>query len=104
PHYHDDQPILHSLPTRRSSDLNLSKHTRSYNLEGFAIVWTTALPLTGLNHLTSFLLGLNHDSCLFNAVGNRLFNVDVLAGIDSIDRKSTRLNSSHVKPSYAVFC
>src|SRR5436309_12268182 len=26
------------------------------------------------------------------------------AGITSVDRKSTRLNSSHVKISYAVFC
>src|SRR5690606_24212610 len=25
-------------------------------------------------------------------------------GIDTLDRKSTRLNSSHVKISYAVFC
>src|SRR5690349_23817222 len=27
-----------------------------------------------------------------------------LRGIDSVDRKSTRLNSSHVEISYAVFC
>src|SRR5690606_40835627 len=27
-----------------------------------------------------------------------------LSGYDEIDRKSTRLNSSHVKRSYAVFC
>src|SRR5690606_14321504 len=26
------------------------------------------------------------------------------AGLDTLDRKSTRLNSSHVKISYAVFC
>src|SRR5690606_40650260 len=29
---------------------------------------------------------------------------DVLAHIDAQDRKSTRLNSSHVKISYAAFC
>src|SRR5699024_12257345 len=29
---------------------------------------------------------------------------DVLALIDELDRKSTRLNSSHVSISYAVFC
>src|SRR3989442_6572275 len=28
----------------------------------------------------------------------------VLGGIDEEDRKSTRLNSSHVRISYAVFC
>src|SRR5437660_12100150 len=29
---------------------------------------------------------------------------DRAAGIDRLDRKSTRLNSSHVAISYAVFC
>src|SRR5690606_41416602 len=59
---------LHSFPTRRSSDLNLSpeltKHFRGLR------VW---LPLQ-------------------------------YHGIEPLDRKSTRLNSSHVKISYAVFC
>src|SRR5699024_11487523 len=27
-----------------------------------------------------------------------------IAGMDALDRKSTRLNSSHVSISYAVFC
>src|SRR5690606_41007786 len=30
--------------------------------------------------------------------------VQAAAGVDEQDRKSTRLNSSHVKTSYAVFC
>src|ERR1035437_4206270 len=30
--------------------------------------------------------------------------LDPLAGRDAIDRKSTRLNSSHANISYAVFC
>src|SRR5699024_9321093 len=29
---------------------------------------------------------------------------DVESGLEKIDRKSTRLNSSHVSSSYAVFC
>src|SRR5690606_41590948 len=29
---------------------------------------------------------------------------DLVKGIQNLDRKSTRLNSSHVKISYAVFC
>src|SRR5256885_10388929 len=29
---------------------------------------------------------------------------EVLGGVDGIDRKSTRLNSSHLVISYAVFC
>src|SRR5690606_40820746 len=30
--------------------------------------------------------------------------VVAVLGVDEVDRKSTRLNSSHVKISYAVFC
>src|SRR5690606_40474278 len=31
--------------------------------------------------------------------------LEIIAGaVDTLDRKSTRLNSSHVKISYAVFC
>src|SRR5699024_826827 len=38
-----------------------------------------------------------------NAEPQMLGHVDI-KGNDSIDRKSTRLNSSHVSISYAVFC
>src|SRR5690554_2062237 len=34
---------------------------------------------------------------------NVIFDVDCVGGLN-IDRKSTRLNSSHVRISYAVFC
>src|SRR5690606_37973494 len=34
----------------------------------------------------------------------RVLSISVLLLIGSLDRKSTRLNSSHVKISYAVFC
>src|SRR5690606_41391429 len=33
-----------------------------------------------------------------------LYLIIFMSAIQSIDRKSTRLNSSHVKISYAVFC
>src|SRR5690606_41577978 len=32
------------------------------------------------------------------------FSIGTVAGTELLDRKSTRLNSSHVKISYAVFC
>src|SRR5690606_22428015 len=38
------------------------------------------------------------------APGYPVFYIDVVDELDSLDRKSTRLNSSHVKISYAVFC
>src|SRR5690349_23774369 len=62
---------------------------------------------------------LTYDALKFSAVGARISGrvrklhkvegdkVDadeVLAEVESADRKSTRLNSSHVEISYAVFC
>src|SRR2546430_17736391 len=38
-----------------------------------------------------------------NAIGEVVFNTS-LTGYQEIDRKSTRLNSSHSQISYAVFC
>src|SRR5690625_4577395 len=37
-------------------------------------------------------------------LGDRVFLIDERIGLDEEDRKSTRLNSSHVASSYAVFC
>src|SRR5207253_5803602 len=41
-----------------------------------------------------------HTECAYY----RMFHFDAGLRITSIDRKSTRLNSSHVATSYAVFC
>src|SRR5690554_7666600 len=35
---------------------------------------------------------------------NEEFSVITTGGLSGVDRKSTRLNSSHVRISYAVFC
>src|SRR3712207_7985239 len=35
---------------------------------------------------------------------HRLFSIFLWCGVDDLDRKSTRLNSSHANISYAVFC
>src|SRR5436309_9720160 len=44
-------------------------------------------------------------ACQKGVVGNVLFNAAQGVVVEeNIDRKSTRLNSSHVKISYAVFC
>src|SRR5690606_41752441 len=84
-------PALHSFPTRRSSDLcrsgNRTKMNTStlaacaggecYVLEGGLDAWIRAgLPIAK----------------------------DASQPLELQDRKSTRLNSSHVKISYAVFC
>src|SRR5699024_12795458 len=67
-------PDLHSFPTRRSSDL-LREHIERYYE-----------PLT-------------------TGTGQLLKTVSAYVEFgSSLDRKSTRLNSSHVSISYAVFC
>src|SRR5690606_40268202 len=86
---YSDRQALHSFPTRRSSDL------RTPQAKGRV-------------------------ERLFQTLQDRLVKAMRRQGIDSIeqanawlpgylaqhneDRKSTRLNSSHVKISYAVFC
>src|SRR5690625_6954928 len=50
------------------------------------------------------------DGCLFTELFGssfqlRMTSAQLIAGVDAVgDRKSTRLNSSHVAISYAVFC
>src|SRR5699024_12212994 len=78
-------PVLHSLPTRRSSDLTLA--TLAISGDGASTrllgeVTTAAWP----RHLS--------------VAGEYV----LVAGENAEDRKSTRLNSSHVSSSYAVFC
>src|SRR5690606_39966414 len=74
-----DHRDLHSFPTRRSSDLPVQPA-----LGVFLGIARSAQPARGV---------------VADDVGDRPANVD-----QPLDRKSTRLNSSHVKISYAVFC
>src|SRR5690349_24243174 len=69
------QLALHSFPTRRSSDLNHQ--------------WLS-LKLRAAAYKVSR--------------GNNLFDKSRCWAASGQDRKSTRLNSSHVETSYAVFC
>src|SRR5690242_21370290 len=68
---------LHSFPTRRSSDLDRT-----------AVLLDDPLGVA---------VAVHHDAAdfLVHALGRRLADQD---------RKSTRLNSSHMSISYAVFC
>src|SRR5437773_5861502 len=68
---------LHSFPTRRSSDLIVPCRFRCEPHGGFCLV-----------HVG----GLRRDGARQRVPGKNL------------DRKSTRLNSSHITISYAVFC
>src|SRR5690242_21396829 len=74
---------LHSFPTRRSSDLQTDTYIEkdsSINDE-----------INRLRHSATQALLERRD-------------VIIVASVSCIDRKSTRLNSSHMSISYAVFC
>src|SRR5439155_27288257 len=85
---------LHSFPTRRSSDLTISPAS---SRERFAS------PPVNTN---DFPANLSLLTCRFSAIGctPALRNFLMSCRSRKRDRKSTRLNSSHVAISYAVFC
>src|SRR5690606_40891842 len=86
---------LHSFPTRRSSDLAAQ---RAQHIDPDD-------RLCGREHI-AVVLQHHLDAGVENPRGHvRALDVppDAQKG-PALDRKSTRLNSSHVKISYAVFC
>src|SRR5207248_8274065 len=93
--------FLHSFPTRRSSDLFLfSLYVLDANSAAAAAkMKRAALPL--------LLTDLGKIEVL-NAIGLRLCRKELrpvqAKKVYDLDRKSTRLNSSHRTISYAVFC
>src|SRR5204863_7305721 len=90
---HRTHRLLRSFPTRRSSDLS-----------GMAAAWTVVLSMGLLN-----VLGTLQNVESAEAAGDAYPAASALTTFCSVprtlrDRKSTRLNSSHVEISYAVFC
>src|SRR5689334_24963507 len=82
--FYGDHRDLHSFPTRRSSDLKIA-----FRFEGL-----------GIERLGHQCL-LPHEQ----QVTIEIFGLGFVEGQPSLlDRKSTRLNSSHSSISYAVFC
>src|SRR5690606_41951687 len=88
---------LHSFPTRRSSDLGLLREH-----EGVAaqVLMNLGLKLEEVREEVLNLLGAGVDPEEAAKGGGSPSGDPAAKG----DRKSTRLNSSHVKISYAVFC
>src|SRR5688500_19858284 len=82
---------LLSFPTRRSSDLVLPED------RGFLSDDRTA------DHVGD-LHGYPSASCSFSSAACVTTTRRVLITSRALDRKSTRLNSSHLATSYAVFC
>src|SRR5690606_40968888 len=91
-------PDLHSFPTRRSSDLpdfstgsKFQDASKYYHADGnynFSHLWD----------VIDIQAGGSYRKYELNSYGT------IYTDYNETDRKSTRLNSSHVKISYAVFC
>src|SRR5690349_24734673 len=79
-----DHRDLHSFPTRRSSDLNASKSKRYF------VRWL----------YTDRQVHFRSRNEAWQARAIEWWSKEICFP----DRKSTRLNSSHVEISYAVFC
>src|SRR5690606_40949213 len=90
----DEHRPLHSFPTRRSSDLSPPKTGATPSRE------SSDHPPSGIRTIPS---SRPHGLSSFSSPGKR-WAIGTCSLRASRDRKSTRLNSSHVKISYAVFC
>src|SRR5205807_8729046 len=94
---------LHSFPTRRSSDL-------SGRLGPFLAVNCAALPETLaeaelFGYRRGAFTGADRASPgFFRSADRGTLLLDEVSDLPLGDRKSTRLNSSHLVISYAVFC
>src|SRR5690606_41464489 len=99
-----DNGCLHSFPTRRSSDLerlmDILTLMRQYRLEPKRLRFV--YPKAGKEANTILIEGIKNGNSGLKALPP-LFVYD-MKNEYTPDRKSTRLNSSHVKISYAVFC
>src|SRR5207302_8670835 len=96
---HHNHPHLHYFPTRRSSDLSL-RRTRLWagNRETLRKAFFSRSSLL----LYSLRTGRGRAARTEARLARTEFRHLVVHRFR--DRKSTRLNSSHVKISYAVFC
>src|SRR5690606_41418048 len=82
---------LHSFPTRRSSDLDQAHHGPIENQLGIQL---RHVRIPGKQGLAKHI---HQDTA------EQRYETHPQGHVEA-DRKSTRLNSSHVKISYAVFC
>src|SRR5699024_12147975 len=87
---------LHSFPTRRSSDLRNSLPYQRFCAVIFR-KYSDQVRRAQIDFLR--LCGTEVITVAF-----ALLLVMLRKGLQRLDRKSTRLNSSHVSISYAVFC
>src|SRR5690606_41440746 len=86
-------PDLHSFPTRRSSDLTAARRSRRRAASGSSAA-SAGAPARDSSRAAATVPRTSQRALIRPPPWQD----------DPVDRKSTRLNSSHVKISYAVFC
>src|SRR5690606_40958493 len=91
----------HSFPTRRSSDLTYADELVAVSCTGKGEAFMEAVTAGKL--AAALEAGVPLEEALRRALAG-VARRGGDGGIIAVDRKSTRLNSSHVKISYAVFC
>src|SRR5690606_40725842 len=90
---------LRSFPTRRSSDLSLHRQKPPCLAVNYGCCCSRSLTRSAVNSVISCFAGIASGGGVPSKIRRSL-----LFSHKKSDRKSTRLNSSHVKISYAVFC
>src|SRR5690606_39555149 len=94
---------LHSTPTRRSADLSNSRE--AFHRDGRAAARTvTDGGQSQRAVVAAQRVQERHDDPRPRAADRVPQRNGPAVHVQLLDRKSTRLNSSHVKSSYAVFC
>src|SRR2546426_6458385 len=83
------------FPTRRSSDLAIASG---------AYILTTRAAYERVGTHETVKQSVAEDVALAQAYVRHHLDIFLTHGLEFIDRKSTRLNSSHLVISYAVFC
>src|SRR5690606_41433667 len=95
-----DPRLLHSFPTRRSSDLDAEERLER---SGVQVLRGLLQPRVHRHHAR--LDGDDDEAEAEHDVRDQDGpEAELGTHVEEQDRKSTRLNSSHVKISYAVFC
>src|SRR5205814_6631314 len=96
-------PAPHSFPTRRSSDLGALEAGAASHAPFDAILLEGAVPQVPHDLLEQLTDGGRLVAVIADAAFGRA-QLWRRMGKTCEDRKSTRLNSSHLGTSYAVFC
>src|SRR5205085_3455571 len=97
-----DLRALHSFPTRRSSDLSSTDAFPSARFKAATGTQSAFSLRSSVTIASAYMPGTR--SPLVFTTSTSVSMVDVVNTKGDLDRKSTRLNSSHSQISYAVFC